>query len=39
MAATGLPAGRVQAALLSLEIAGLVQVLPGGHVMPLQEWR
>ncbi len=34
-AAAGLPAGRVQAALLSLEIAGEVRVVPGGEVVRL----
>ena len=32
-----LHAGRVQAALLSLEIAGLVRILPGGFVVSLRE--
>jgi DNA processing protein len=34
-----LHAGRVQAALLFLEIAGMVRVLPGGLVVPLREAR
>jgi predicted Rossmann fold nucleotide-binding protein DprA/Smf involved in DNA uptake len=31
----GLHAGRIQAALLGLEIAGEILVLPGGAVVPL----
>lgn len=35
VASTALHAGRIQAALLSLEIAGVIRVLPGGVVVPL----